>query len=356
MIKRRSPFLVKDGSIALLDGKKAYSELRRKVKEAGILDRSYRYYAFLTAFALAGFLFCAYQLVVASVLPLIVVWGVLFTVLAVQIGGLMHDAGHRAIAKSPRMNDWLGRLYSVFIALSYSNWAFRHNLHHARTNQEGDPDVDIPLLSFTREKLLQKSGLEAALVRYQAFLFYPLLSLGGFAQRGGDFKYLMHEKLPKGFYWESIVFVLGLMAWYGAPFMIFDLPKALAVFIVVNFTSGFYMSNIFAPNHKGMPQLSKDANISFMEQQIMTSRNVAGNWLLDFLYIGLNYQIEHHLFPNCPRNKLKLITPYVVEICQRMQLEYTRVSLWESNRAILAELHRMGAGISDRTSPPVAEA
>lgn len=101
------------------------------------------------------------------------------------------------------------------------------------------------------------------------------------------------------------------------------------------------MYNIFAPNHKGMPQLPKDIKISFMEHQIMTTRNIYGHWLTDFVYLGLNYQIEHHLFPNCPRNKLKLITPYVEDICRKMNLEFTRVSVLESNKIILSELNRI---------------
>jgi fatty acid desaturase len=71
----------------------------------------------------------------------------------------------------------------------------------------------------------------------------------------------------------------------------------------------------------------------------MTSRNVDGHWLTDFVYMGLNYQIEHHLFPNCPRINLPKITPYVKEICKKMKLEYTSVSIIETDKIILKELN-----------------
>src|SRR5207253_9461069 len=98
---------------------------------------------------------------------------------------------------------------------------------------------------------------------------------------------------------------------------IFPLAKVLVLFAVVHRTMGFYLSNVFAPNHKGMPQIAEGTEISFLEQQISTSRNITPGWLVDFVYFGLNYQIEHHLFPTCPRSKLKQITPYVLEICAR---------------------------------------
>jgi delta8-fatty-acid desaturase len=57
--------------------------------------------------------------------------------------------------------------------------------------------------------------------------------------------------------------------------------------------------------------------------------------------IGLNYQIEHHLFTHCPRNKLKLLTPYVKRICKKYGLEYTDVGIVETNKIILRELNEV---------------
>ncbi|MGD9891196.1 MAG: fatty acid desaturase, partial [Dehalococcoidia bacterium] len=75
-------------------------------------------------------------------------------------------------------------------------------------------------------------------------------------------------------------------------------------------------------------------------------RNITPGRFVDFMYFGLNYQIEHHLFPTCPRNKLKLITPYVKEICARTGLEYTQADIITSNRIILGELNSVArAGV-----------
>ena len=78
-----------------------------------------------------------------------------------------------------------------------------------------------------------------------------------------------------------------------------------------------------------------------MEHQIITSRNLKGAFLTELFFIGLNLQIEHHLFTNCPRNKLKLITPYVKKLCHDLGLEYREVGLVATNKIILNELKQV---------------
>ncbi|OEV25008.1 delta fatty acid desaturase, partial [Streptomyces nanshensis] len=63
---------------------------------------------------------------------------------------------------------------------------------------------------------------------------------------------------------------------------------------------GVYLGSIFAPNHKGMPTLKGDERPDFLRRQVLTSRNVRGGPLTDLALGGLNYQIEHHLFPSMP--------------------------------------------------------
>mgnify|MGYP006166833045 CR=1 FL=1 len=58
------------------------------------------------------------------------------------------------------------------------------------------------------------------------------------------------------------------------------------------------MGAAFAPNHKGMPLVAKDTKLDFFSRQVLTSRNIKGSWLKDNLMGGLNYQVEHHLFPS----------------------------------------------------------
>lgn len=338
----RSPFSRKT-HIDKLAGTKAYIQLRERVTKAGILDRAYGYYITITLVSLVGFSLSAILIFRTPVSPLLLLWCLLFAFFSVQIAGLIHDAGHRAIAKSTIINDLLGIFFGAIIVVGYNAWTEIHNKHHAHPNtEEEDPDLELPLHGFTNDYFQKQKGLWKYLRKYQAFTFYPLRSLVSFSIRFRNLGYVRGKKL-QNIWWVLILWILGLFAWFVLPFLIFPLSKALFVLFFVQFVGGLYTSNIFAPNHKGMPQLKKGTQISFLEQQILTSRNIRGGVVTDFIYMGLNYQIEHHLFPNCPRNKLKKITPYVLEVCRKLQLEYTQVNFLESNKIILSTLQSVAS-------------
>lgn len=331
------------------EGQQAYIELRRQVMEAGILERSYRYYAFLIGSDFIGFSIALYFLI-AFTHPLIVIAAtVALAFFSVHIGGLIHDAGHRAIFRSKFSNEVAGIIFSAIITFPFSTWKYRHHAHHASTNvQDEDPDLDIPFV-FTDDEYKNKGGLVRWIRKYQMWLYYPLGSLVSITYRTKAFMYYLQNIRKPRIMFETIVMALGVFCWYVAPFAFFPLWKALLFFVLYNETAGFIMLNVFAPNHKGMPQLEKNTTISFLEQQIITSRNLYNNPFVDYVYLGLNNQIEHHLFPNCPRNKLKLIRPYIVKLCEKHNIEYLEMGPLESNMFILKELNTVGK--TDRTLP-----
>jgi fatty acid desaturase len=84
--------------------------------------------------------------------------------------------------------------------------------------------------------------------------------------------------------------------------------------------------------------------MSFLEQQVVTARNVRGGLLCDVLMVGLNHQIEHHLFPNTPRNKLHRLQPYVRALCEREGIPYEESSFLGGGRDILSTLHAVTRG------------
>ncbi len=329
-------------SLSFGEGTAVFTNLRSDVGAAGILNRAYYYYFVLSCFVVIGFLLSIYQIIVASSPWAVVIWSILLGFFTVQVGGLLHDAGHRAIFWSTKTNDIAGYIYGVFANISYAQWRETHNKHHARPNEEGeDPDIGIVFHAFTKEQLATSSPIVRALSKYQVYLFYPLRSLTFLSARYDSFRYFRTHLSAKTFITFSL-FLVGIFLWFAAPFIFFPLWKALLFFFVASFTIGIYASNIFAPNHKGMPQVKKGVKFSFLEQQIVTARNVTPSLLTDFFSMGLNYQIEHHLFPACPRNKLHLLTPFVQSICDRYGLPYTSESVWETHRSILSQLRFIG--------------
>lgn len=337
------PDLLLNGTtLALADGTALYARLRRDVIAAGILKRDHGYYWALIIIVAAGLTGSLIQIVLSPVSLVLVLWSVSLAFFAVQTTGLVHDAGHRAVFGSNRLNDVLGECCSALLGMGFGLWKTVHNAHHAHTNEEGeDPDLEIPLHAFTRGRFARQRGVWRYVGRYQALLFYPIRILVVFTRRLASIPTFRERPLSPRLAAEMTLWAAGMAVWFGLPFVVFPLAKALLVSGVVHTTMGLYLSNIFAPNHKGMPQLRQGADISFLERQIITSRNIRPSWATDVVYMGLNYQIEHHLFPTCPRNKLKHLTPYVQDICIKAHLTYTEVSIRESHRLILAELHRI---------------
>jgi fatty acid desaturase len=116
---------------------------------------------------------------------------------------------------------------------------------------------------------------------------------------------------------------------------------------------GFYLGCSFAPNHKGMPILAASDKTDFLRRQVLTSRNVRGGWLTDFALGGLNYQIEHHLFPSMPRPNLRRAQELVAAFCADRGVAYTQTSLLGFYAQALGHPAAVG---SELASPATAKA
>jgi fatty acid desaturase len=107
---------------------------------------------------------------------------------------------------------------------------------------------------------------------------------------------------------------------------------------------GLYMGSSFAPNHKGMPILPRDSKVDFLRRQVLTSRNIRSGHFMNHFMGGLNYQIEHHLFPNMPRPSLKRAGEIVREYCTSRNILYTEVGLFTSYGIVIRHLNEVGLG------------
>jgi fatty acid desaturase len=267
-----------------------------------------------------------------------------FSASTVQIAGLMHDAGHRAVFRSTRLNNLLGLATTAAIGMVFPSWVHRHNLHHAHPNQaELDPDMEIPFLVLNRAEFAAKDRVQRFVSRWQAYYYYPLGALVGFSNRLGSVSFFWRHRSAADIA-RLTLFLPAIFMLFAGPFLAFPLEKALFVFLLVHVSTGVYLATCFAPNHKGMPSLSREADVSFLEQQITTARNVRGGLLTDFLLVGLNRQVEHHLFPACPRNKLARLQPFVQDLCRETGLPYTEVSLLRTNHMLMRHLHGVSRG------------
>jgi fatty acid desaturase len=339
-----------------------YAELSRQVRQAGLLERRPWYYAWKITFTVlllaAGW--AAFALIGDSWWQLAV--AVFLAVVFTQVGFLGHDAGHRQIFGSRKANYVLGVLLgNLGIGLSYGWWVSKHNRHHAHPNTEGaDPDIAIGALAFSESQSRAARGPARLAFRFQAYLFFPLLLLEAASLHVASISALARRASRRGTSrpgtphhgaWEAGLLAIHVAGYLTVVFLVLSPGKALVFIAVQQGLFGVYLGSSFAPNHKGMPILDAADRTGFLRRQVLTSRNVRGGWLTDFALGGLNYQIEHHLFPSMPRPSLRRSQPLVRAFCQQRDLAYCQTSLIDSYAQALRHLNSVGKSARLQQTP-----
>jgi fatty acid desaturase len=320
-----------------------YAELSRLVRQAGLLDRRPGWYAVQIAatVALLAAGWAAFILVGDSwwQVAVAVFLGIMFT----QVGFLGHDAGHRQITSSRSASHVLGVLLgNLGIGLSYGWWVSKHNRHHAHPNTEGaDPDVAMKVLAFTTGQARAARGLARFVYRCQAYLFFPMLLGEALSVHVASIRAVTSPADGRRRA-EAILLAVHLVAYIAVVFVVLSPVKAIVFIVIQQGVFGLYMGASFAPNHKGMPILQLTDDSDFLRRQVLTSRNVRGGWLTDMALGGLNYQIEHHLFPSMPRPSLRRSQPLISEFCREHGLPYCEASFAGSYAQALRHLNAVG--------------
>ncbi|MER7249090.1 acyl-CoA desaturase [Kribbella sp. NPDC000426] len=319
-----------------------FSPLLREIKAAGLLERRTAAYAMAIGInvALMALTWAAIAAVGASwwVVLLALPLGILTT----RAAFFGHDAGHQQIASSRKLHDWIGMLHgNVVLGMSYAWWNDKHNRHHANPNHtDKDPDVGEGVFVWTLQQAEGRKGLEGWLTRNQARVFFPLLTLEGFNLKVSSIRFLLARR-------RTHRLELGLMAahvvlYLTVLFLIMSPAQALVFALVHHMVFGLHLGSVFAPNHKGMEMPDDDSNWGHLEKQVLTSRNVNGGLVTDWMMGGLNYQIEHHLFPSMPRANLRFAQPIVRAYCERIGMPYISTGLIDSYRMGLRHMHEVG--------------
>ena len=321
-----------------------YAELKYRIKQRGLLEKQPAYYTYKILLTVG--------LLAVSLVLLLVVNNFWFQLLnatylgfvLTQIGFIGHDIGHRQIFRTTRNTDIASLIVGNFLlGWSWGWWIDRHNRHHGRPNQlDVDPDIAMPFMAFTEEEALKKQGFLRSMAKYQAYLFFPMLLLVAFSGPIWGIQFLLQKKSkhPPA---ETLLMVIHYLLFFGLLLSRLNIWQAVVFYLINQALGGLYFGSVFAPNHKGMPILDKDTPLDFLHQQVLTARNVKSTPFTDFWYGGLNYQIEHHLFPTIPRNKLREAQRIVRTFCKEHSIAYHETGMLESYREILQRLHQVSA-------------
>ena len=338
-------------------------ELRERARSARLLDRSPSRYAgraLLLGPPLALLLCVAWTHSSSAV-------GMLAAgtagILCIQLGFIAHDAGHGVVARAQWVNALAGHLaFTLLNGLGFESWRTSHAAHHAGCQDESrDPDMWVDtVMSLTPRSAVAKTGLGRRLLPYQAFTLWPLALFFAHSQRVESLGRCYRE--PLRYRSESLLLPLHYGLWLVLPALLLGAGwgRSLAVYAVTSAVMGLYLAVIFWTNHVGMPVLQAGHGRSIAEQQVVGSRNVRCLPVFDWFFGGLNFQIEHHLVPDCPGARLRELRAITRPLCAEAALPYREEGLLQALRSVtrhvrdLAQHADYPAAASVGLSPEVA--
>lgn len=387
-MKAMKPFLIGDlipESVEHKDQKqrdfeKGYRNLRQKLIMMGMFDSSKLFYAYKVSFNL-GMLATAFLMVglsdsvlmhIGSAMVLGLFWQ--------QCGWLAHDFMHHQVFDTRKYGDiaglFIGNLLQGF---SVTWWKNKHNGHHAVPNlhntsaasQDGDPDIDtMPVLAWSLKQAqsfreLQADGKDSAFVRmaikYQAFTYFPILLLARVSWLNESFKTAFglgasteNAKLElerKGITYPITekLFLIIFHAWnfyLSSGFGKWSLGYSTAYYFTATCSSGLFLALVFGLGHNGMSTYDAETRPDFWKLQVTTTRNITGGhgipqFFVDWLCGGLQYQVDHHLFPMMPRHNLAQAHKLVEKFCKDWGVTYHEADLYDGTVEVLQHLSKV---------------
>jgi fatty acid desaturase len=331
----------------------SFRALARQVRAMGLLDRRPGYYLLKIALTVLAFLAVWALFVIVgnswTTLAVAVLAGLVFT----HLGFIGHDAGHNQVFGPRRENRLLGlAVGNVLIGLSFGWWVHKHNAHHAHPNEVGrDPDIGAGVPLPPADAAGNGPGpVTVWLARWQAPLFFPLMLLRSGGMHVLGVKRLLGQR-DRAAAIEGSLIALHVALYLTVVLLVLSPLKALAFIVIQQAVFSVYLGLSFAPNHKGMPLIETGTAVGFARRQVVTARNVNGTRFTNFMLGGLNYQIEHHLFPSMPRPNLRRVQGLVREFCAANDLCYNEESFAESFRQIVHHLSDVGAASRVQAAP-----
>jgi len=279
-----------------------------------------------------------------------------------QCGWLAHDFLHHQVFKNRAYGDLAGVIIGDFFqGFSVQWWKSKHNAHHAVPNlhassadaSDGDPDIDtLPILAWSLKMAEQAADSPNAqfLIKWQAVFYFPVLLFarlawayqswvfvfGGYGQHSvkgakKDREMMAYPGLEKAC-------LIAHYMWIAAICSQMPLINAISYFIVAQCGCGLMLAVVFGLGHNGMAVYAADQRPDFWKLQVTTTRNVTSNIFVDWFCGGLQYQVDHHLFPMIPRHNLGKVHKLVESFCKEHGVGYHEANMWDGTVEVLSHL------------------
>jgi fatty acid desaturase len=328
------------------EGRAIWRAIRRDVNENRLFDSAVVRVLFKLAVLFLGFsLFLALSWLQTSIWMLVASY-IGLALLSAQFAFIGHEAGHGAVSNIKTVNRLIGQISMTLVTgLAYDEWITRHRTHHRFCQNEAlDPDMAVGLvISLTENSRLEKGALGRWLTRYQRIHVWFLSLLFGHSQRLLSQVAVLAR--PHRYPFDAVILVFHYGLWFAVPVFLLHTQFVLVLlaYLVPLTILGPYLAAIFWVNHVGMPLVRNIDEFSFLEHQSVTSRTIVNPPYLDWVFGGLNYQIEHHLFPQVPAHNLAILQGIVQKHFDHNGIVYNGSSWQDAVGEIAVHFRRVGA-------------
>lgn len=341
-----------------------YRRLRDELIKMGMFNASPMYYIYkvLSTTAIAAFgIYLAtstdhFMTNMAGAIVIALFWQ--------QCGWLAHDFLHHQVFKNRVYGDLMGIVVgNIFQGFSVQWWKGKHNAHHAVPNlhasspdaHDGDPDIDtMPLLAWT--KVMADSAKDSKwgrfFIRFQAILYFPILFFARLSWANESLKFVFGKSDLKGADIDKanmqypVLEKLGLIIHYAILFSVmYQMPavNALCFFFLAETMCGLFLALVFGLGHNGMAVYPANERPDFWKLQVTTTRNVTSNPFVDWFCGGLQYQVDHHLFPMLPRHNLAKVHKLVEQFCKEFGVTYHETNMYDGTVEVLTHLSEVSS-------------
>ncbi|KAL0426066.1 UNVERIFIED_CONTAM: Delta(8)-fatty-acid desaturase 2 [Sesamum radiatum] len=282
-----------------------------------------------------------------------------------QVAYMGHDSGHYQIMMTRGCNKLAQILTgNCLTGISIAWWKWTHNAHHVACNSlDYDPDLQhLPFLAVSSSlfqsltsvfygRKLTFDSFARFFVSYQHLTFYPVMCVARINLYVQTFLLLFSKrKVP-----DRALNILGILVfWTWFPLLVSCLPnwKERFLFVLVSFCVTSIQHVQFCLNHfAANVYIGAPKGNDWFEKQTSGTIDIACSSWMDWFFGGLQFQLEHHLFPRLPRCHLRKISPLVQELCKKHNLPYRSLSFFEANIWTLRTLRTAALEARDLSSP-----
>ena len=301
-------------------------------------------------------------------LPLHLIHGY-YTLSALLLGMLwhqlvftVHDAGHMGITHNFHLDTLIGILIANFAGgLSVCWWKRNHNVHHIVTNSPShDPDIQhMPFFAISHsffsnlkstyyDRIMAYDAFAQFALRYQHYLYYPILTLGRFNLYVLSWQYILLGQGPrKGpAWWHRYLELAGqIFFWYWFGYRLLYLSLAdtttRVLYLLISHAVTMPVHVQITLSHFAMSTADLGVAESFPQRMLRTTMDVDCPAWLDWFHGGLQFQAVHHLFPRVPRHNLRACQGLVREFCEDVGIPYAIYGFGEGNGKVIGRLEEV---------------